>query len=142
MPEFYGDNFAGLNAVPVQRVEGGDYGGIMRAHYDAYTTTGAETAGSTIYVGRLETGERFLGGMVHWEALGAGVTLTLGDAGAAARFLGSTSAAAAGSAALSAFGGVGYRNTGTDAIPLYLTIGGTTAAAAKGIKVEIRAVWK
>lgn len=142
MAEFYGTNFAGLTATPVQRVDGGDYGGIMRAHYDAYTTTGAETAGSTLFVGRLEPGERFLGGTVHWEALGAGVTLTLGDAGDPDRFLTAANAAAAGSAALSAFTGIGVRNAGTDAILLFLTVGGATAAADKGIRVEFRTVQK
>lgn len=140
MADFYATNHAKIVATPPQKIDGGDWGGAKRAHYDAYTALGTEAAASKIYAGQLNPGERFLGGKLVFSAMGASRTLKLGDSGDDDRFLVATDVSSAGSADLIASAGFGYRNDGLAPIDLYLTVAGGTLPADGTIKVLFNTV--
>lgn len=137
MADFKALNYARVTAVPAQAVNGGDYGGRTRHLYDEYSTTGSEAAGDRIFVGFLNPGERVLDGWLLYGALGASVTLKLGDEADDDRLLAATGASTAGVTRLSAATGLGHRPAGTARVPLFLTVGGATAAANQPIRLQL-----
>lgn len=137
MTDYKGSNYAKTVAVPPQKVDGGDYGGRTRHLYDDYVTTGAETTGDRILVGQLDPGERLLDGWLLTGGLGGAVTLKLGDAADDGRLLAATNVAAAGLTRLSAATALGYKAAGAARVPLFLTVGGGTATAARAIRVHL-----
>ncbi|WP_448207286.1 hypothetical protein [Azospirillum sp. sgz302134] len=137
MTTLYGTNHAKTVAVPAQMVDGADWGGRVSLTYDEYTALGTEVAGDVIKMGRVAPGERVIGGTIVFEAMGAGRTLTVGDTGAAARYLAATSCAATGSATLTDVAGFGFRNATGAALDLIVTVGGGALAAGKMIKIAL-----
>lgn len=135
MADFKALNYARATAVPALAVNGGDYGGRTRHLYDEYVTTGGEAAGDRIFVGFLNPGDRVLDGWVLYGALGASVTLKLGDEADDDRLLAATAASAAGVTRLGAASGLGYKPGGTARVPLFLTLGGGGAAANQPIRL-------
>ena len=138
MADFNAVNYARTQSVPAGLVDGGDYGGRQRVVYDEYVTTGTEAVGDRILVGRLRAGQRFLGGRLVYGAMGTGRTLRLGDSNDDDRYLASTSAAAAGQAAIAAPAGFGHKPSQDS--DLFLTIGGGTLASGQSIKVSLSVV--
>ena len=59
-----GVNYAKYNSTPPQMVDVDQWGGRVRVMYDTYTETAAMETGSTIKVGRLPKGARFLYGYI------------------------------------------------------------------------------
>ncbi len=137
MTDYRATNYAKTVAVPPQKVDGGDYGGRTRHLYDQYVTGGAETTNDRILVGQLDPGERVLDGWLQYGALGGAVTLRLGDAADDDRLLAATNVAAAGLTRLSAATALGYRAGGAARVPLFLTVGGGTAAAGQTVRVHL-----
>jgi hypothetical protein len=137
MADFKALNYTRILAVPAQAVDGGDYGGRTRHVYDEYVTTGAETTNDRIFVGTLDAGERVLDGWVLYGALGGSVTLKLGDAADDDRLLLATAASSAGVTRLTAATGLGYKPSGAARVPLFLTLGGGTAATGQAIRVHL-----
>jgi len=131
MAEKYAKNYTKINNVPRDLVTG-DYGAKVYSHFDAYVTDGTEQVGDRVWCGRINDGERIVGGDVLFDALGAGVMLTLGDAGAFNRFLAFSSAATAGQARVA---GLGWKNTSGLPVDVFLTIGGAVPTAGKAITV-------
>jgi len=56
----------------------GEWGGKVRVQMDEYTSDATETVGSTIAVGKLPVGARFLGAIIFHEAFAVG-SIELGD---------------------------------------------------------------
>lgn len=137
MADFKAINYGKATAVPAQAVDGGDYGGRTRHVYDEYVTNGTETTADRLFVGTLDPGERVLDGWVLHGALGGSVTLKLGDAADDDRLLIAASAASAGVMRLTAATGLGYKPGGTQRVPLFLTLGGGTAASGQAIRVHL-----
>jgi len=137
MADFKALNYTKILAVPAQAVDLGDYGGRTRHVYDEYVTTGAETTNDRIFVGTLDPGERLLDGWVLYGALGGAVTLKLGDAADDDRLLVATSAASAGVTRLAAATALGHKPSGAARVPLFLTLGGGTAASGQAIRVHL-----
>lgn len=135
MASFNADNYALTQAMPRQTVTGGDYGGRVRVTYDEYKFKGTEQIGDTVFVGFLSANQRYLGAELFNEAMGAGVTFKLGDAGDDDRYMAATSFAAAGMKDAKAMTGIGYRPV--DKTPMFLTIGGAVPAADAVVKVAV-----
>lgn len=91
-------------------------------------STGALAAGDTVRMFRLHRNFLVSHGALKWDALGAGVTISLGDAANPTRYFTAQNAAAAGSAAIIADTGRDFLNAGA-ATDVILTIGGATTAA-------------
>lgn len=127
-----GTNYAKVVAPVPASYLGPEQGGDVHVDYDTFTFAG-EAAGAVVNVGVLKPGEVFLGGWIIAAALGSGVTIQVGDAGDADRYLAATvmntgglvtNIARAGSSL-----GIGYKNETSSDIPIFITTG---AAAATG----------
>lgn len=134
MADFKGVNST-LYATKGALLQHGVWDGAVRVHHDSYTTVG-EAVNDRIFIGQLPPMGIFLFAQISVEALGAGTTLSLGDAGSATRFMAATSTAAAVTFTAAAVAGVGYRNTTQTPIDLFLTVGGAALTAGKTIKVS------
>ncbi len=135
MASVFAGNYALTQNLPRQTITGGDYGGRVRVTYDEYTFKGTEQIGDLVFIGFLPANQRFLGGELFNDALGASVTLKLGDAGDDDRFMAASSFAAAGMKDAKAMTGIGYRPV--DKTPVFLTIGGAVPAANAVIKTAL-----
>ncbi len=81
----------------------------------------------------LPIGARIYGWEIHHDALGASVTLALGDVADVDRYLVAAAANAAGQltqGADGAIGGVGYKLTGTNDRDITITTGGAAATGS------------
>lgn len=107
-----------------------EWGGRVVATHDSYTFASAAAA-TAVNVGVLKPGEVFLTGWVIGADLGSATTLTLGDAGNAARYLAATVFTTAGQCTqCTAAAGIGYKNSTTADIPIFLTTGVEEATGA------------
>ena len=126
MASVKGSNFTKRTASPIEKVVASENHGRLRVQYDTYEASSL-ASGSDISVARLPAGAVVYDIIVHFDALGGSSTISVGDSGAAARYIAATSTASAGQMAMSqegAIGGVGYENTAeTDVL---LTTGGAT----------------
>jgi hypothetical protein len=104
---------------------GAEYDGRVVAEHDTYTCN-ATAANTTINVGVLRPGEVFMFGYIAGANLGASTTITVGDSGNAARYLGTTNTNAAFAAVMCLTGGngAGYKNSGNNDLPIYATVAG------------------
>lgn len=101
-------------------------------------SAGALASGDTVIMMRLHADFMVKQGFMKWDALGAGVTISLGDAADPTRYFPATSAATAGStAALDTKGRDFYNTPFTNVI---LTIGGATTNATGTIVAELNGV--
>ena len=123
MASVKGTNFTNITADPVVKIDSGEWSGKMRVQYDTYEASSL-ASGSDISVARLPKGAKVYDIVVHFDALGS-ATISVGDSGAAARYIAATSVSSAGQMSMSqegAIAGVGYENTAeTDVL---LTTGG------------------
>lgn len=135
MASVKGSNFTNITADPVVKTSSQYAHGKLRIQYDSYVASSL-VSGSDISVARLPKGAVVYDVIVHHGALGAGVTLSVGDSGSATRYVGATAAATAGKVVMSEDGsidGFGYENTAeTDVL---ITTGGGTASGT--IKVAV-----
>ena len=138
MADFYATNTAGSRSVPPVLANGGDSGGRQRVYYDEYVTAGSEVIGDRILIGKLRAGQRFVGGVLAFGAMGSSRTFKLGDADDDDRFLAATSVAAAGHVDVAALAGFGLK-TAKDA-DLFLTVGGGTLPGGQPVKICLRVV--
>ena len=127
MASVKGSNFTNITADPVVKTSSQYAHGKLRIQYDSYEASSLVSC-SDISVARLPKGAVVYDVIVHHDALGASVTLSVGDSGSATRYVGATAAATAGKVVMSEDGsidGFGYENTAeTDVL---ITVGGATA---------------
>jgi len=135
MASVKGSNFTKRTASPIEKVVASENHGRLRVQYDTYEASSL-ASGSDISVARLPAGAVVYDIIVHFDALGGSSTISVGDSGAAARYIAATSTASAGQMAMSqegAIDGVGYENTAeTDVL---LTTG--SAAISGTIKTAV-----
>ena len=126
MASVKGSNFTKRTASLIDKVVASENHGRLRVQYDTYEASSL-ASGSDISVARLPAGAVVYDIIVHFDALGGSSTISVGDSGAAARYIAATSTASAGQMAMSqegAIDGVGYENTAeTDVL---LTTGGAS----------------
>ena len=124
MASVKGTNFTNITADSVVKIDSGEWSGKMRVQYDTYEASSL-ASGSDISVARLPKGAKVYDIVVHFDALGGSTTISVGDSGAAARYIAATSTSSAGQMSMSqegAIDGVAYENTAeTDVL---LTTGG------------------
>ena len=124
MASVKGVNFTNITADPVVNADSSEWSGKLRVQYDTYEASSL-ASGSDISVARLPKGAKVYDIVVHFDALGGSTTISVGDSGAAARYIAATSTSSAGQMSMSqegAIDGVGYENTAeTDVL---LTTGG------------------
>lgn len=128
-----GTNYAKIGSTgDVSLVGRGLWNSGVLVQCDEYEASSL-AAGTEINVAYLPKGAKFLGGYVAFDALGAGVTVQVGDSGDDDRYLAATDASAAGSADLLAITGLQYEMTADTTI--FVKTGG--AAATGTIKTVI-----
>ena len=106
-------------------------------------TLGTQSAGAlavndTVLMFRVHRNFLVRSGAMKWDALGAGVTLSLGDAANPTRYFNAVSAATAGSTAAIADTGRDYNNATFGNV--ILTIAGATTTATGAIMAELTGV--
>ena len=135
MASVKGTNFTNITADPVVKIDSGEWSGKLRVQYDSYEASSL-ASGSDISVARLPKGAKVWDVIVHHDALGTSVTLSVGDSASATRYIGATAAATAGKLLMSEdgrIGGFGFQQTAeTDVL---ITTGG--AAATGTIKIAV-----
>ena len=126
MASVKGVNFTNITADPIVNADSGEWSGKLRVQYDTFEASSL-ASGSDISVARLPKGAKVYDIVVHFDALGGSTTISVGDSGAAARYIAATSTSSAGQMSMSqegAIDGVGYENTAeTDVL---LTTGGAS----------------
>jgi hypothetical protein len=135
MASVKGENITILDTKPVVYPSAADWGGALRVQHDTYEAS-ALSSGSTITVARLPKGAIVHGFHIQHDALGSGVTLALGVAGATTRYMGATAAATAGHLGHEtdgAIGGIGVALT--EETDIVITTGG--AAATGTIECQV-----
>ena len=135
MASVKGTNFTNITATPIVKIDSGEWTGKLRVQYDSYEASSL-ASGSDISVARLPKGAKIFDVVIHHDALGAGVTLAVGDSADADRYITATAAATAGKILMSedgAIDGVAYEQTAeTDVL---ITTGGGTATGT--IKCQV-----
>lgn len=106
-------------------------------------TLGAQSAGAiaandTVRMFRVHRNFKVKGGFMKWDALGAGVTVELGDAADSTRYFPATSAAAVGQIAVLDVKGRDFNNPAGAII--ILTVRGATTATTGSITAELNGV--
>lgn len=76
-------------------IDAGKWGGKVRVQFDDYTTDASEDAGSTIKLAKLPVGANVIEMILYHGALGASVTLELGDENDVNRYIESYDASGA-----------------------------------------------
>lgn len=122
-------------AIPPRMLSTTESGGKVRVEYFDFTVPTATAAiADTIALVTLPEGARILGGIAVWDAMssGAGTSqLQIGDGTTAAKYLGTTSVDAAGSADFAHTLALGYGTVPSAAVTLYATVAGEAWAADK-----------
>jgi len=101
-------------------------------------SAGALAANDTVLMFRVHRNFVVKGGFLKFDALGAGVTVELGDAADSTRYFGATSAAAAGQVAVLDVKGRNFSNTAFTNI--ILTVRGATTGTTGSITAELNGV--
>ena len=129
-------NITNLDSVPVVLSSSEEVGGKLRVFYDTYEASSL-ASGSDITVARIPANATIHDVILKCDALGSGVTLSVGDSGSATRYIGvtgtwnvagQTQSMLAGSstgAPVAAVTGLGYRTTASTDI--LITTGGASA---------------
>ena len=134
MASVKGTNFTNITADPIVKIDSGEWSGKMRVQFDTFEASSL-ASGSDISVARLPKGAKVYDIVVHFDALGS-ATISVGDSGAAARYIAATSTSSAGQMSMSqegAIDGVGYENT--EETDILLTTG--SAAISGTIKCVV-----
>ena len=131
MASVKGVNFTNITATPVVKADSSEWHGNLRVQYDSYEASSL-AAGSDISVARLPKGAKVYDVIVHFDALGSGTTLKVGDSADDDRYIAATATTSAGQMSMSqegAIAGFGYEQTAeTDII---LTTAGTATGTIK-----------
>jgi len=101
-------------------------------------SAGALAANDVVRMFRVHRNFKVKGGFMKWDALGAGVTVELGDAVDSTRYFPATSAATAGQIATLDLKGRDFNNAGFTTI--LMTIRGATTNATGAITAELNGV--
>ena len=101
-------------------------------------SAGAVASGDVVRMFRVHRNFLVKQGFMKWDALGAGVTISLGDAGDPTRYFPATSAASAGQLAALDIKGRDFNNAGFTTV--LLTIGGASTSATGTIIAELHGV--
>ena len=129
-------NITNLDSVPVVLSSSEEVGGKLRVFYDTYEASSL-ASGSDITVARIPANATIHDVILKCDALGSGVTLSVGDSGSATRYIGvtgtwnvagQTQSMLSGSstgAPVAAVTGLGYRTTASTDI--LITTGGASA---------------
>lgn len=130
-------NITNLDSVPVVLSSSEEVGGKLRVFYDTYEASSL-ASGSDITIARIPANATIIDVIVKADALGSGVTLSVGDSGSATRYIGvtgtwnvagQTQSMLSGSstgAPVAAVTGLGYRTTASTDI--LITTGGASAS--------------
>ena len=130
-------NITNLDSVPVVLSSSEEVGGKLRVFYDTYEASSL-ASGSDITVARIPANATIIDVILKADALGSGVTLSVGDSGSATRYIGvtgtwnvagQTQSMLSGSstgAPVAAVTGLGYRTTASTDI--LITTGGASAS--------------
>jgi hypothetical protein len=130
-------NITNLDSVPVVLSSSEEVGGKLRVFYDTYEASSL-ASGSDITIARIPANATIVDVIVKADALGSGVTLSVGDSASASRYIGvtgtwnvagQTQSMLSGSstgAPVAAVTGLGYRTTASSDI--LITTGGATAS--------------
>ena len=138
MASVKGANFTNITADPIVKIDSGEWSGKMRVQYDTYEASSL-ASGSDISVARLPKGAKVYDIVVHFDALGGSTTISVGDSGAAARYIAATSTSSAGQMSMSqegAIDGVGYENTAETDV-LLTTGGGSISGTIKCVVMYV-----
>ena len=138
MSTVYGANITKLDAATATSnpayIDQGQLNANVLVQIDSYEASGL-VATSTIDVAQLPIGAKVVGFTIAHDALGTGVTLSLGDSGSATRYLAATASATAGCKNDILVDGFQYAITTTALGRIFLTVG--TASATGTIKTAI-----
>jgi hypothetical protein len=130
-------NITNLDSVPVVLSSSEEVGGKLRVFYDTYEASSL-ASGSDITIARIPANATIHDVIVKADALGSGVTLSVGDSASASRYIGVTGtwnvagqtqsmlAGASTGAPVAAVTGLGYRTTASSDI--LITTGGASAS--------------
>lgn len=130
-------NITNLDSVPVVLSSSEEVGGKLRVFYDTYEASSL-ASGSDITIARIPANATIIDVIVKADALGSGVTLSVGDSASASRYIGvtgtwnvagQTQSMLSGSSTgvpVAAVTGLGYRTTASSDI--LITTGGATAS--------------
>lgn len=130
-------NITNLDSVPVVLSSSEEVGGKLRVFYDTYEASSL-ASGSDITIARIPANATIIDVIVKADALGSGVTLSVGDSASASRYIGVTGtwnvagqtqsmlAGASTGVPVTAVTGLGYRTTASSDI--LITTGGATAS--------------
>ena len=138
MASVKGVNFTNITADPVVKIDSGEWSGKMRVQFDTFEASSL-ASGSDISVARLPKGAKVYDIVVHFDALGGSTTISVGDSGAAARYIAATSTSSAGQMSMSqegAIDGVGYENTAETDV-LLTTGGGSVTGTIKCVVMYV-----
>ena len=137
MASVKGVNITNLDATPVVLSSSEEVGGKLRVFYDTYEAVSV-ASGDDITIARIPANATIHDVIIKCDALGAGVTLKVGDSGDDDRYLSvvgtwnvagqsqSMSSVSSTGAATTAVTGIGYRTTASTDIKI--TTGGATAS--------------
>jgi hypothetical protein len=129
-------NITNLDSVPVVLSSSEEVGGKLRVFYDTYEASSL-ASGSDITIARIPANATIHDVIVKADALGSGVTLSVGDSASASRYIGVTGtwnvagqtqsmlSGASTGAPVAAVTGLGYRTTASSDI--LITTGGASA---------------
>ena len=137
MASVKGTNFTNITADPIVKIDSGEWSGKMRVQFDTFEASSL-ASGSDISVARLPKGAKVYDIVVHFDALGS-ATISVGDSGAAARYIAATSVSSAGQMSMSqegAIDGVGYENTAETDV-LLTTGGGSVSGTIKCVVMYV-----
>jgi hypothetical protein len=130
-------NITNLDSVPVVLSSSEEVGGKLRVFYDTYEASSL-ASGSDITIARIPANATIHDVIVKADALGSGVTLSVGDSASASRYIGVTGtwnvagqtqsmlSGASTGVPVTAVTGLGYRTTASSDI--LITTGGATAS--------------
>ena len=138
MASVKGVNFTNITADPVVNADSSEWSGKLRVQYDTFEASSL-ASGSDISVARLPKGAKVYDIVVHFDALGGSTTISVGDSGAAARYIAATSTSSAGQMSMSqegAIDGVGYENTAETDV-LLTTGGGSISGTIKCVVMYV-----
>lgn len=130
MADVLGNNFSKIGTTDV--IARGLWNSLILVQADEYEAA-ALAADSTIKIAKLPKDTKILNVILFFDALGAGVTLSVGYTGAATKYINAASAASAGKAEMTSVDGA--QDTLTTNTDIIITTGG--AAATGTIKSVI-----
>jgi len=131
------NNLASQPGTAPVPISSGDGGGKMASFYDDFVVPAGAAQNDIVIMGpskALKKGDRFISFSLDFDAMGAGVTLQIGDDGSAGRYSAAIAANAAGQNSTRVNGILGY--VLTQDRELQVTIGGGAPTAATKFRLH------